>query len=164
MRYSDVAQFEVPKDLAKRLGYKTVYVSGKDLLVVHTPQGRDIPQIVANSDPGVLISGLKDANVLGVIFEGEELTKKVVEKASEFKKIIFIPVGRLTRAGIEERGPKIGRLRRIIFSAHKLGARVCFVTLASSEIELLSTEQMKEVGRLLLRGGNGAGLLSEDLL
>ena len=36
MRCSDIAQFEVPKDLTKRLGYKNVYVSGKDLVVVNS--------------------------------------------------------------------------------------------------------------------------------
>lgn len=163
MRCSDIAQFEVPKDLAKRLGYSNIYVSGKDLMVVKVPQHRDIPQIVMNSDPGILINGLRDINVIGIIFEREELTKKVVEKASEVKKMIFVPIAQLTRANIEERGPKIGRLRKIIFSAHKLGARVRFVTLADSEIELLSTEQMKEIGRLILKDGNYTGLLGDIL-
>ena len=163
MRCSDIAQFEVPKDLTKRLGYTNVYVSGKDLVVVRAPQSGEIPQIIINNDPGILINGLRNINVIGIIFEGEELTKKVVEKAAELKKTIFIPIAQLTLLGIEERGPKIGRLRKIIFSAHKLGARVRFITLAGSEIELLSTEQMKEIGRLLLKDGDCTGLFGDIL-
>ena len=124
MRYSDIAYFEVPSVLAKRLGYKRICAVGKDVFVVPKPQAREIPQIVINRDPGELINGLRDINVIGIIFEGEELTKKVVEKASELKKIIFIPVGQLTQVGIRERGPKIGKLRKIILTRLLFGKDV----------------------------------------
>lgn len=157
----DIACFEVPVDLAKRLGYKKIYATGKDIIVVSRPQGGEIPQIVMSRDSGVLVNGLRDIGVIGIIFDGDDLTKKVVEKASELKKTVFVPVGRLTQMNIRERGPKIGRLRKIIFSAHKLGARVRVVTLADSEIALLSTEQIKELGGILIGGGNGASLFGD---
>lgn len=164
MAYSDVVQFGVSKDLVRRLGYKTMCEVGKDMVLVQRPQpGNEIPQIVRNRDPGVLINGLRDINVVGIIFDREELTKKVVEKAGELKKTIFIPVGELTLVNVAERGPKVGRMRKIIFSAHKLGARVQLVTLASSEIELLSTGQLKAVGRFLLKDKEGGNLFGKIL-
>lgn len=88
--------------------------------------------------------------------------KKVVEKAAEMKKVVFLAVGQLMRIPPKERGFRVSRMRKIILASHKMGARVALVSLADSETMLLSTMQMMEVARLLFK--EPSGLFGGDVL
>jgi hypothetical protein len=163
MRYTDIAYFGVRDSLAKRIGYDKIYVVGKDIEIVSRACPTSLPQIVIGNDPGTLIGALKSPDVIGVIFESDELSKNVVEKASELKKTVFVPVGGFTKTVVEERGRRAGRLRKIMNSAHALGARMRIVTMADSESSLLSVNQLKEVGRLIFENGDVDGTIGEVL-
>ena len=163
MRYSDIVRFGVRPDLSKRLGYTKVLVIGKDLLLEQRVRADEKPQIIMNRDPGVLINAVKDINVIGIAFEGDELIRRVLEKAAEYRKIVFIPIGQMTIADRKERGPKLGRLRKIAQASRKAGATVRVVTLANSDNELLSRQQLVEVGKLLLDEEGTDGLFGDIL-
>ena len=64
--------------------------------------------------------------MIGIIFEGEELTKKVVEKAAELKQTRFIPIAQLTLLGIEERGPKMREAKKNNFLCTQTGGARAF--------------------------------------
>lgn len=162
MIYFDIARFDVSDGICKRLGYKKIYRAGKDVVISGGVEKAPVPLIVVSKDPGVLIGAVRDNNVVGIIFEENELTKKVVEKAAEMKKVVFLAVGQLMRIPPKERGFRVSRMRKIILASHKMGARVALVSLADSETMLLSTMQMMEVARLLFK--EPSGLFGGDVL
>ncbi len=149
MGYFDIAHFGVGEDLCKRLGYKKIYCVGKDLVVSGRTEKTDLPLIVISKDPGTLIGAVRDSCVAGIVFEDNELAKKVVEKAAEMGKTVFLVVGQLMKTTVKERGVRVGRMRKIILASRKMGARVSLVSFADSEHMLLSAMQMSEVSRLL---------------
>lgn len=153
MDYFDIAAFAVDAGLARRLGYRRIYCSGVDVVVSDRQQGDSAKQIIVSSDPGALIGALRSNRVVGIVFKDNELIKKVVEKASELGKTVYVPVGTLSRGGPRERTARLNRIRKIIISSHKLKARVRIVTMAASGTELVSAGQMVEIGRFLMKDG-----------
>jgi len=163
MAFFDIASFEVESGLRARLGYKRIYVNGKDIEVVPRPKAARVPQIVVGDDPGLLINWLRDANVIGVIFKDNQLSKKVIEKAAELRKTIFVPVNQFFGVSPQHRGARMGKARKIILSSHKLSAQVRMVSMASSTSQLLSVSQMEEMAKLLC-GERGAQLTGRDFV
>lgn len=161
MKCSDIVSFDIDKDLARRLGIKKIFVIGKDLLVSERPVPGGKPQIIMSSDPGLLASGVRGPEVLGIVFAGGDLTKAVLEKVVEYKKTVFVPVGRMLTAGAAERGPELGRIRKVVLASRKAGAKVRVVTMARSGIELLSSRQLAAISGLILDGRRDFGLVGE---
>ena len=164
MRYFDIALCEVPEELCRRLGYKKIYCCGKDLFINRRPVKAQGLQIIISKDPGVLMGALKDSSVVGIIFEEDELAKRVVEKAAELKKTIFIPIGGVVGSDAQRRSVKVNKIRKIIFSTHKSKANANLVTLAESKYQLQSAAQMSEIGHLLLGGLDGSSLVRDEAL
>ena len=161
MRCSDIVSFDVDRDLVRRLGIKKVFVVGKDLFVSERPLQNGKPQIIMSNDPGLLVNGVRSPEVLGIIFAGGELTKAVLEKVVEYKKVVFVPVGRLLSVGIAERGPELGRIRKIVLASRKAGAQVRIVTMADSGMVLLSGRQLGAISGLILDGRRDFGLCGD---
>lgn len=163
MKCSDVVSFNVPEELARKLGFGKIFVSGRDLFISEIPVENGKPQIIISRDPSRLIGGVRNPNVIGIIFAGGDLTKTVLEKVVEYKKAVFVPVGRLLSVDVRERGPELGRIRKIVLASRKAGANVRLVTLAGSDIELLSKRQLLAVAGLVLDGRRDFGVVGEVL-
>lgn len=163
MKCSDVVSFDIDKDLARRLGIKKVFVVGKDLFVFERPVQNGKPQIIMSGDPGVLISGVRSPEVLGVIFAGGDLTRVVLEKVVEYKKKVFVPISRLLTVEMDERGAELGRIRKIVLASRKAGAEVRIITMADSGMALLSCRQLGAVSGLILDGRYDFGLVGDIL-
>ena len=163
MKCSDIVSFDIDRELAVRLGIQTVFVVGKDLFVFERPVQNGKPQIIMSDDPGVLISGVRSPEVLGIIFAGGNLTKAVLERVVEYKKKVFVPVGRLLSVGMAERGAELGRLRKIVLASRKAGAEVRIITMARSGMEILSGRQLGAVSGLILDGRRDFGLVGDVL-
>lgn len=157
MRYFDIVKFEPDKSLCSRLGYKNVYSVGKDIQVSERPLKYEVPQIVISNDQGILIGALRDGGVVGIIFKDNELNKKIIEKAAELRKTIFIPLTGIVGTGAAERKQNIQKVRKIIFAAHALKANARIISLAESKEYLLSTAQMLEI-ESLLKGKQGKSI------
>ena len=163
MAYFDIALFEVNGELSKRLGYRKIYCSGKDFEISKRLGSTGLPQIVINKDPGTLIGAVRNGGVAGIIFEENELSKKVVEKAEETKKTIFIPIRQLMGVPTRTRGSRVNGIRKIISAARRIDARVRLISLADSGNMLLSAAQMAEMANLLFDGRSDA-LFGGDIL
>jgi RNase P/RNase MRP subunit p30 len=161
-----MALFQVDAGLAKRLGYKKIYSSGIDFGFGFSKMAdrKFKSLVVVSKDPGVLMGALRDPEVAGIIFQDNELTKKVLEKAAEMKKTVFVPLSQITSCPVQERSYRIHKMRKIILSSHKQRAKVRIISLAESGLQLLSTAQMIEVGRLLLKGNDNVNLFGGDIL
>ncbi|MHB1829932.1 MAG: hypothetical protein ACYCO0_00915 [Candidatus Micrarchaeaceae archaeon] len=162
MVYFDIARFGAGDGLCKRLGYKKIYCVGKDVVISGRVEKTGVPLIVISKDPGTLIGAVRDGGVVGIVFDENELTKKVVEKAAEMNKVVYLAVGQLMRTTVQERGFRISRMRKIVLAARKMGARVSLISLADSEPMLLSTMQMSEIARLLFK--DASELFGGDVL
>lgn len=144
----DIALFDVDAGLQVRLGYKRIYCAGRDVLVSPHP-APGTPAIATGSDAGMLIPELRKPDVIGIAFDGNRLDKKAIEKAAEYGKTVFMPVGRFTELSGRERVSALHALSKIFFAAHALRARAMMVTLAGSRTQLLSTAQMRELAQLV---------------
>lgn len=154
MEYFDVALFDVDKGLQARLGYSRIYAIGKDIALSASPSQSSVPIIVRSKDQNNLARALKDPGVVAIIFEDSILNKKLIGKAAESRKPILVPVSAMLRMDPRERQSELSRLRKILASAHSLGARCILVTLAESAEYLVSTGQMAEVSHMLMDTGN----------
>ena len=163
MKCSDIVSFDIDQDLAAQLGIRKVFVVGKDLFVFERPVSNGKPQIIMSDDPGVLISGVRNPEVLGIIFAEGNLTKAVLERVVEYKKIVFVPIGRLLTVEMAERGAELGRIRKIVLASRKAGADVRIITMARSGMEILSGRQLSAVSGLILDGRRDFGLVGDIL-
>ena len=161
MKCSDIVSFDVDRNLTRKLGIKKVFVVGKDLFVSERLVQNGKPQIIMSSDPGQLVSGVRAPEVLGIIFAGGDLTKAVLEKVVEYKKVVFVPIGNLLTVGVAARGPELGRIRKIVLASRKAGATVRIVTMASSGAALLSSRQLGAVCGFILDGRRDFGLVGD---
>jgi len=152
VKYFDIARFEPDMQFLSRLGYGRVYCIGKDVELAPRPGGTRIPQIVASADQGALIAALKDSNVIGIIFEGNDPIKKVVEKAKELGKPVFLPINALIGQGQGQsaRGHALGRLRKAAYVCAKLGAQARIISLAETKEQMISAGQMAGIADLIL--------------
>lgn len=154
MKYYDITTLDIDKGLQKRLGYAKIYVAGKDIAVQTVPRQNSIPVIVKSKDQNVLLKSLKDNSVCGIILEGNLLNKKVIEKASEIRKTIFIPVSYLLWLGVWERQSELQKIKHILSAAHRLKAKVSIITLAENAESLLSKDQMAEIANMIFNTKN----------
>lgn len=154
MEHFDVALFDVDKGLQTRLGYSRIYTIGKDIALSASPSSSGAPMIVRSKDQNSLSRALKDPGVVAIIFEDSVLNKKFIEKAAESRKPILIPVSAMLHMDPRDRQSELSRLRKILESAHSLGARCVLVTLAERAEYLVSTGQMAEVSHMLMDTGN----------
>ncbi len=155
VKYFDIARFEPDMQFLSRLGYGKVYCVGRDVELAVRPGGARIPQIVASADQGVLFAALKDSNVIGIIFEGNEPIKKVVEKAKELGKPVFLPINVLIGQGQGARGHALGRLRKAAYACIKSGAQARIISLAETREQMISAGQMTGIADLILGQGEG---------
>ncbi len=153
MRYFDIVKFDVDAALTKRLGYHKVYVVGKDLEICHGTEGLPGPKIVLGWDPGVLARSLKQPDVVGMVFEGKELNRKLIEKAAELEKNVFVPIRNLLSYDIGERVYEMRRVGDVVAACHKLGARAKLITLAEDVADIISVGQLKELSCLFSEDG-----------
>ena len=166
MRYFDIAMFEVDPKLQTRLGYYKIHAANKDIYVsTSLPDATSYkPCIVLSSDQETLIRAVREANTIGIIIEGSEPSKKVIGKAKEYGKTVFIPAGKLTASPSGARQPILRGLRKIFFASHAIKAKTALVSMASSRNQLLSSAQMMEIANLISRGQAQAGLFGGKIL
>lgn len=162
MKYIDIVQFKVDKGLYERLGYRKLLTVGEDLDIV-TRHGREkLPFIIKSKDPNTIFASIRNPYAIGVIFDEAALSKKVIEKVCELKKTIFVPLNEITTSKASDRNTMIYKARKIILAAHRARARICVVSLAASNHQLLSSAQMQEVAKLI-SGEKGPELLCDRI-
>lgn len=154
MKYYDITAIDIDSALQRRLGYSKIYVAGRDVAVQATPKQSSIPMIIRSKDQNVLFKSLKDNSVRGIILEGNFLNKKVIEKASEIRKTIFIPVSYLLWLGVWDRQAELQKIKRILAAAHHLKAKVSIITLAENAGSVLSKDQMTELANMIFNTKN----------
>ncbi len=154
MNYYDIALFEVEKGLQKRLGYDKIYSIGKDISIQPTPKHSSIPIIIKSGDPGQMIRFLRESEVVGIIFEGNVLSKKTIEKAAEANKTIFVPVSMLLWQDVWGRQAELRKIKQIFAAAHKLKAKAAIATFAENAESLLSKDQMSELAEMIFNTKN----------
>jgi hypothetical protein len=149
MKPFDIAAFEVGADLQKRLGFARIYSTAKDISISQRSSGAHMPTIVSSMDPGALITAAREPEVIGIMPQGPEPSRKAIEKAAEYGKTIFIPVGGFTETGTAQRQLILRSMRKTFFAAHSLKARACIISLAASKNQLLSAGQLKGIANLI---------------
>src|SRR5579864_7413164 len=120
MKYYDITAFDVGKDLQKRLGYAKISAAGKDVSIQSTPKQGVLPIIIKSKDANMLLRSLNEPSVCGIILEGNILNKKIIEKASESGKTIFMPVSHLLWCSVWERQSELQKIKHILSTAHRL--------------------------------------------
>ncbi|MDE1768466.1 MAG: hypothetical protein KGH64_03895 [Candidatus Micrarchaeota archaeon] len=161
MKFYDFSKIEVDLQLQTRLGFAKIY-SEKDMPIESTINQRGIAHIVISKSPDTLSKALRSPDVKGIIFEGNEFNKKIIEKAAEARKVILIPVSYLLWQNVHERQKAVHDIRKAISAIHKLKARAAIVTLAKDKESLLSRAQLGEVASMIAVN-NGAKLFGGEL-
>ncbi|MCL4364895.1 MAG: hypothetical protein M1569_03740 [Candidatus Marsarchaeota archaeon] len=159
MRNFDIVRFGPDSGFISRLGYSKVYCAGTDVDIKRRITPSKVPLIIEGRDPGVLITALRDSGVAGIIFEGNNPIRRVVEKAAEMGKTVFMPVGVLINSAPQERGKALSNLRKTAYACTKLGTLSCIISLAESKEQMLSSAQILAVADLIIGRGRGSMIL-----
>ena len=163
MKNFDIVRFRPDSGLISRLGYGKVYCAGTDVDIRSRITPSRLPLIIESGDPGVLITALRDNEVAGIIFEGNNPIRRVVEKASELRKTVFIPIKVLINSEPQERGKVLGNLRKTAYACTKLGTLSSIISLAESKEQMLSSAQILGVAELIIGSGRGPRILRSSM-
>ncbi len=136
----------IDNTLAAKLGYKKIFAAC-DIGIVERPVDRSY--ILRSAEPGTIFKALGDINCRGVIFKGNELIKKTLEKAASNGKLVIMPVSEITQASGPTFMRNVYRLRSIFAYSKKSGAEMAIISLADGDNGLLSSMQMFELARFL---------------
>lgn len=149
MQYYDVAGFEVSGELASRLGFSRVYLSGRDVQLLEDRMPGAGKAIVRSSNPGILAKALRSRNTVGIVISGSELLRKVVEEVRINGKLLVFVASELTAASPSDRLRNLQRMRRLLQFATHMRAEAAIISLAGGKEYLMSRMQMVEIARLI---------------
>ncbi len=142
--------FKPDGDLAARLGYKSVFTAGNELLVIDAGKesGGHLPYVANGNNQGRLAYHAKNG-AQGVMPDGFAADASLIETMRDGECIMVIAISQITQAGAESR-PKMLYMAAKLFSAcRKAGINVAFVSMARSRAYLESYIQMIELAKLI---------------
>ncbi len=151
MQYFDIIVKDIADQaLVRRLGYRRIFVAGKDIDVSGSLSGDPRRKmVIVSRDPGVLIRATRERRVLGIMFEGNELIAKAMMAARENGKLVMLSTEGLSGSGTGMRLSTIYKLRRMVAELRKAHVKTVLVTMAGSREMLQSRAQMIQLARFL---------------
>ncbi len=150
LKYYDLSYLSnIDEGLEKRLGYKKIFVIGKDVHLVNSQKPVEGKTIVKSKDPKNIASALKDNNTIGVLFDDNVLLKKAIEAAGDNDKLVILSLSDVVGKGPLQASRNMGRIRTIISFAKRFNADISIVTLAARKADLTSTMQATAFSELL---------------
>ena len=132
--------------LAHRLGYKKIFVVGKDVQIIQDLRNESkSKKIVSSESSEVLTKALKSNEVIGVLPKGEAVSRKTLDMIKVYEKVLLLPFAPITCANPESRIHKLAKMRSVVKNALRARVPICIVSLAENKEGLMSTAQMVEV-------------------
>ncbi|MGB9732859.1 MAG: hypothetical protein ACP5JN_01265 [Candidatus Micrarchaeia archaeon] len=137
--YYDILHFDVDKDIARLLGFKKIYVIGKDVLL--NEEGN---YIIADD---FSIHKFRSSSIVGVRINKQ--SNAVFQKIKEEDKIGIIDISPLLQSSNANFLREYKRLKNILLNALHAKLKVSIATFAKDEGGLLSSAQMLEIAKFL---------------
>ena len=152
MQFFDLVAFPVNSAdrVAERLGYKRMFVAGKDVELLEDAGAASASKKIIRSDDFETINrSLRQNSVLGIIPKSALPSGKALEAIKESEKLLFIRLCGATCADGAARPQELAKTRRLIRSALMGKVPFALVSLAESRECLMSSLQVLEVAQFL---------------
>jgi len=137
-------------ELERALGYKKIFVAGRDFNPVNIDSSNDDPR-------GKVVIGSRSTNLLkavkrlakAVIPLDMQVDKRVIEAMKDSNSILYMQFSPITTTYGTLRSRNIYLMRRLFSYSKKKGLRIGFITLADSYLYMASYMQLKELAMLI---------------
>lgn len=145
MRFFDLASVpEVSESLGTRLGYKKIFLAGKDIEIGEDLAPSKSKKLIRSDNPEIIVKGLRQNDVLGMLPKNISISKKALDAIKDNEKLLVIPLSEATAGG-----QALVKMRRLIRSVLIAKAPFALVSLAGDKEHLMSSLQMIEVAGFL---------------
>jgi RNase P/RNase MRP subunit p30 len=150
LKYYDLSYLSnIEESLVTRLGYKKIFVIGKDVHLINQPRPGEVKTIIRSNDPKKIASALRNNDTIGVLFEDNILLKKSIEEAGNNGKPVFLSLSDLMDKDPVQTSRNMNRIRTIVTFARKFGAEIAIATFATRQAYLTSAMQAMALSELL---------------
>ena len=153
MRYRDyVRNSAILEDgLAKTLGFEKILSPADKIIVVSEPTSLNpkVQLAILEGRPGYLMKYINDKRVIGIMILGFESDRNLIEHAKHKEKLLVINARDLTACGEREKARNITRARELMKNALHAKVSIAVVSGAEREEDLLSTQQLLELAKML---------------
>ncbi|MGC9190828.1 MAG: hypothetical protein ACP5FR_02860 [Candidatus Micrarchaeia archaeon] len=151
MEYYDAAiGVQIDASTEKLLGFRKIFVAGKDFKLVDMDLGKEDPKnsiAMGKTSLGLLKASRRFAK--GIIPVEIDVDKRVVESIKENESMLLIPLNRIVSTYGIVRARNIKIASKVLEYALKRRVSVGFITMASSETQLMSFMQLIELAKLI---------------
>jgi RNase P/RNase MRP subunit p30 len=152
MRFFDLVCFqdESVADTGVRLGFRKVFVSGRDVGVVEEyKSGQKYRQIIRSDDIGRISKALRQGDVIGMMPQSSSVSRKTLDTIMSNEKALFLPLRWVTCSDRTARIQNLAKARTSVRNALVARVPISIVSMAESGDELISSLQMIEVAGFL---------------
>lgn len=153
MDYYDVVSdsCSIDRELEKTLGYKRIIVLNKEIKLENIDSNKKL------TEGKNIVIGINDARLYAAVKSGAKalimpdsvIRKKLLEGMSEKRAILCLPLGLIVSSTGLGRSKLVYRMSRLFSYARKSTVEVSFITLAKSNLELLSSLQLIELAKFV---------------
>lgn len=138
----------LPAGQEKSLGFKKIFVAGKDVRLVSAEKNGDFKDaIVSSSDKKRLVDAAR-GGAAALIVEDMRIDRKLLETMADKGTILCMPLSRIVMREGTDRAATVFLMRGLYDSAKKRGIHVGFASMAPSALEMCSSMQLIGLARL----------------
>ncbi|MGI0100802.1 MAG: hypothetical protein ACREBH_03765 [Candidatus Micrarchaeaceae archaeon] len=138
----------ISKSLEGALGYKKVFIVGKDVRVIEG-KGSGIKGGIFIDTGKANVLGIMNESPSAIVFRDMRINKKAMEQMNDKGIALCIPMDTITSSYGLQRSRTLYMTSKLLKHAMDIRLNVSFVTLARSELQLCSYMQLIELAKLL---------------
>lgn len=153
MNFYDIAADSCAIDaaLAKRLGFKKIFVINKDVEAVgHGSENRQITErSIAFGKAKEQLLALVKNGASAIAITDSYIDRKLMDAIKDNGCVLCMPMSTITASYGMERARNIYKMKRLFVEARKRGIDVCFISMAKTPAYLNSYTQLIELAKLI---------------
>ena len=139
--------------LAARLGYKKIFVIGKEVEVIERlGSASQLRKILVSDDFETITKALKQNDVVGMMPKSASISKKTLDALKNSDVTVFLPVTQVTCTSVGSRTHQLLKMRGWVRSALMAKVPIALVSMAENRDGIMSSAQMLEVASFLGMG------------
>ncbi len=151
--YYDLAygSCNISADIEESLGYKRIFLSGKEIKIIETTQKRGEAEnsiVIAESSDKDILAAIK-MNPSAIVFGDMRINKRALGQMLENDIVLCIPTSTVTSFYGLQRSRSLYLMSKLFAYAKSIKLDVSFATLAKNNLNLCSYMQLIEIAKLL---------------
>lgn len=146
-----MASCEFESAFAQRLGFKKIFVCGRDIQLINADKGSSFPKedfIAIGANKNNLLTAAR-SGASAVAIADSRIDRKLMEELREQKTTLILPTSLITSSYSLERPKRLYLISKLYSHAKKLGIDVGFATMAESRQNMCSYIQLIEIAKLV---------------